>query len=74
MLRIYTRHDRDCPHQADIYHRRCRYAKWIRGVLPNRGAIRQSARTCSWEQAERYAHQLEQEDTAATLPESAASL
>ncbi len=65
MLRIYTRHDRDCPRQSDINHRRCRCPKWLRGTLPGRGGIRQSARTRSWEEAERYARQLEQQDSTA---------
>jgi len=67
MLRIYTRHDEDCAHYADSNHRRCRCPKWIRGVLPNQGAIRKSARSRSWEQAERYARQLEQRDIGAAL-------
>ncbi len=63
MLRIYTRHDSDCAYKGDMYHRRCRCPKWVRGVLPNQGPVRQSARTRSWEQAERYARELEQENS-----------
>jgi integrase len=68
MLRIYTRHDKDCAHQSDMNHRRCRCPKWVRGVLPNRGAIRQSAGTRSWEEAERYARDVEQRDSKTKEP------
>jgi integrase/recombinase XerD len=70
MLRIYVRHDRDCSHKTDLNHRRCRCPKWVRGILPNRGAIRQSARTRSWEEAERYARQLEFQHSSARSHQS----
>ncbi len=56
MLNVYTRHTSDCEH-ADM--RRCRCPKWIRGVLPNGEAVRESAKTRSWEQAERKARERE---------------
>lgn len=59
MLNVYTRHASDCGHIADLTWRRCRCPKWIRGVLPNGDAIRESAKTRSWEQAERRARERE---------------
>lgn len=59
MLSVYTRHSRLCKHK-DIHYRQCRCSKWIRGVLENPGAIRMSARTRSWEKAERRAREIEQ--------------
>ncbi len=61
MLNIYTRHKTDCEHAEDMRWRRCRCPKWIRGVLPNGIAVRESAKTRSWEQAERNAKQMEAE-------------
>jgi integrase/recombinase XerD len=59
MLNIYTRHTAHCQHATDMRWRRCRCPKWIRGVLPNGVAIRQSAKTRSWEHAERQARRME---------------
>ena len=59
MLSVYARHSRSCKHK-DIHYRQCRCPKWIRGVLENPGAIRMSARTRSWEKAERKAREMEQ--------------
>ena len=61
MLHIYTRHAADCGHADDTQWRRCRCPKWLRGVLPNGEAIRESAGTRSWEQAERNARKKEAE-------------
>ncbi|MGC2743715.1 MAG: tyrosine-type recombinase/integrase [Candidatus Angelobacter sp.] len=61
MLNIYTRHSLDCEHHGDMGWRRCRCPKWIRGVLPNGRPIRTSAKTRSWEQAEKFARKLEDE-------------
>jgi hypothetical protein len=61
MLHIYTRHAADCGHTDDTQWRRCRCPKWLRGVLPNGQAIRESAGTRSWEQAERNARKKEAE-------------
>src|SRR5260370_17253623 len=61
MLNVYTRHTADCGHSDDRRWRRCRCPKWLRGVLPNGVAIRESAKTRSWEQAERNARQMESE-------------
>jgi len=59
MLNVYTRHATDCKHADDMRWRRCRCRKWIRGVLDNGVAVRESAKTRSWEQAERRARQME---------------
>jgi len=59
MLHVYTRHAADCGHANDTQWRRCRYPKWFRGVLPNAEAVRESAGTRSWEQAERNARKKE---------------
>jgi hypothetical protein len=48
-----------CP-RSDIHYRRCRCPKWIRGVLENTGAVRLSARTRSWQEAEGKARVMEQ--------------
>lgn len=61
MLQIYTRHSAGCEHREDIYWRRCRCPKWLRGVLRNGEILRQAAGTRSWEQAERQARQKETE-------------
>jgi len=61
MLHIYTRHAADCGHADDTQWRRCRCPKWLRGVLPNGEAIRESGGTRSWEQAERNARKKEAE-------------
>jgi len=61
MLHIYTRHAADCGHADDTQWRRCRCPKWLRGVLPNAEAVRESAGTRSWEQAERNARKKEAE-------------
>lgn len=61
MLNIYTRHSLDCEHHDDMNWRRCRCPKWLRGVLPNGHPIRISAKTRSWEQAEKFARKLEDE-------------
>jgi integrase len=55
MLHIYTRHSADCDHADNTQWRRCRCPKWLRGVLSNGESVRESARTRSWEQAERNA-------------------
>jgi len=62
MLTIYTRHAGDCDHHDDMNWRRYRCPKWIRGVLPNGRNQRTAAKTRSWEQAEKYARELEAEN------------
>lgn len=61
MLNVYTRHTADCDHSDDRRWRRCRCPKWFRGLLPNGVVVRESAKTRSWEQAERNARQMEAE-------------
>jgi site-specific recombinase XerD len=59
MLNVYTRHAPECDHRDDMNWRRCRCPKWIRGVLPNGRNLRTSAKTRSWEQAEKFARKVE---------------
>jgi hypothetical protein len=59
MLHIYSRHKADCDHADNSQWRRCRCPKWIRGVLLNEQTVRESAKTRSWEQAERLARKME---------------
>jgi integrase len=61
MLSVYTRHASDCDHRDDMGWRRCHCPKWIRGVLSNGRTMRTSAKTRSWEQAEKFARNLETE-------------
>jgi integrase/recombinase XerD len=58
MLSVYTRHYPPCA-ETDSNYRRCRCPKWINGTLPSGNFIRLSARTRSWEKAERKARTLE---------------
>jgi integrase/recombinase XerD len=58
MLRVYTRHYPPCT-QTDSSYRRCRCPKWINGTLPTGIFIRTSAKTRSWENAERKARLME---------------
>jgi integrase len=59
MLHVYTRHRRSCEHRGDVYWRRCRCPKWLRGLLLNGQKIRRTARTSNWENAEKLARKLE---------------
>jgi integrase/recombinase XerD len=66
MLSVYTRQYPPCDH-TDIYHRRCRCPKWIQGIVEDKGFIRVSAGTRSWEKAELKAREMERvADPAAT--------
>jgi len=58
MLSVYTRHYPPCT-QADSNHRRCHCPKWINGTLPTGQFVRVSAKTRSWENAERKARIME---------------
>ncbi|MGA7634313.1 MAG: hypothetical protein WCB11_26410 [Terriglobales bacterium] len=58
MLSVYTRHYPPCT-QADGNHRRCHCPKWINGTLPTGQFVRVSAKTRSWENAERKARIME---------------
>lgn len=60
MLSVYTRHSPKCPNRSDANYKRCRCPKWVNGVLNEQvGFIRESARTRSWEQAEKNARTME---------------
>jgi integrase/recombinase XerD len=54
VLRVYTRHYSPCK-QTDGSYRRCHCPKWINGLLPTGEFLRVSAKTRSWETAERKA-------------------
>ena len=69
MLSVYTRHYPPCA-ETDSNYRRCRCPKWINGTLAAGNFIRLSARTRSWEKAERKARMLE---TDAETPRESAS-
>lgn len=56
MLRVYTRHYPPCK-QTDSAYRRC--PKWINGTLATGEFVRVSAKTRSWESAERKARLME---------------
>ncbi len=58
MLSVYARHYPPCR-QTDLNYRRCRCPKWINGTLPTGQFVRESARTRSWERAERKARLME---------------
>ena len=58
MLSVYTRHYPPCT-RADINHCRCHCPKWINGTLPTGQFVRASAKTRSWENAERKARIME---------------
>jgi integrase/recombinase XerD len=58
MLSVYTRHYPPCT-QTDSNHRRCRCPKWINGTLPTGKFVRVSAKTRSWENAERKARTMD---------------
>jgi integrase/recombinase XerD len=61
---VYTRHTKQCPHMekgGDF--RRCRCPKWMYGDIPGKGSrARVSAKTRSWEQAERRARSIDDGD------------
>jgi integrase/recombinase XerD len=60
MLSVYTRHYPPCP-QTDSNHRRCRCPKWINGTLATGKFVRVSAKTRSWETADRKARAMDVE-------------
>jgi integrase/recombinase XerD len=61
MLSVYSRHYPPCP-SSDINYKRCRCPKWINGLLGSDGPfIRRSAKTRSWEKAEDFKRELEEE-------------
>ena len=58
MLRVSTRHYPPCRHTDSAY-RRCRCPKWINGTLATGEFVRVSAKTRSWESAERKTRLME---------------
>src|SRR5437016_2010865 len=51
MLTIFRRHNKDCSHKEDPYHKRCRCPMWIRGTADGL-IVKESLKTRSWEKAE----------------------
>ena len=68
MLFVYSRHTPDCAHKDELKYRRCRCPKWIDGYVDGK-RVRQSAKTRSWEQAERKARLLEDASDPAKPPQ-----
>ena len=60
MLSVYCRHLKKCDHRDDLNWRRCHCPKWIQGTLPNDEYVRQTAKTSSWEQAEKIARKMQE--------------
>ena len=60
IISTYPRHSDDCPNKRDRHYRRCRCPKWLYFVYRGK-KHRRSARTRSWEQAEKNARNLERE-------------
>jgi hypothetical protein len=58
LLSVYTRHYPPC-NRTESHFRRCRCPKWINGTLPDGSFLRESAKTRSWEAAERKARMME---------------
>ncbi len=63
MLSVYVRHYPPCT-QTSIHYRRCHCPKWIQGTLDGKAFIRTSAKTRSWEAAEKKVRKLENKDEA----------
>ncbi|MCL2659671.1 MAG: site-specific integrase [Acidobacteriaceae bacterium] len=59
MLSAYTRHYPPCTEKNPAY-RRCKCPKWIQGTTDSGEFIRRSAKTRSWEKAEKLARSLEE--------------
>jgi len=65
---VYSRHAPDCAHKDELKYRRCRCPNWIDGYVDGK-RVRQSAKTRSWEQAERKARLLEEASDPAKPPQ-----
>jgi integrase/recombinase XerD len=57
-VEVYTRHNSDCPKDDERDWKRCRCPKWLYWRRDGR-AVRQSAKTRSWEKAQETARQIE---------------
>jgi len=57
IVTVFTRHSADCPHKDDRYWKRCKCPKWI---YVERTRQRISAKTRSWEAAQKKARELEE--------------
>lgn len=63
---VYVRHASDCPNSGDRYYKRCRCPKWLYFLYRGK-KYRESARTRSWEKAEKAARLKEREYEAREL-------
>ncbi|HZL68622.1 MAG TPA: site-specific integrase [Candidatus Limnocylindrales bacterium] len=61
-VEVYARHSAKCPYKKSRYHRKCRCRKWLAIAGQDK---RISAKTRSWEQAERVARELRGENNPA---------
>jgi integrase len=62
-VEVFARHSKDCPHKNNRYYRKCRCRKWIAIAGVDK---RVSAKTRSWETAEKMAREMS-ESPAATI-------
>jgi integrase len=65
LVEVFTRHSESCPHKNNRYYRKCKCRKWLILVDQNK---RITAKTRSWEQAEKYARELS-EGKAEAIPD-----
>jgi integrase len=60
MLSVYTRHYPPCKKKNPAW-RRCKCPKWIQGTMDSGEFIRRSAKTRSWEKAEKLIRKIEKQ-------------
>ena len=63
-ITIFVRHAADCPHQGDEFYKRCNCRKHLRWTSDGR-QCRRTAKSRSWQQAERAKRELEMQFDAA---------
>lgn len=69
MLSVYTRHYPPCKRNNPAW-RRCKCPKWIQGTLDSGEFIRRSAKTRSWEKAQKLVRKIEDPDPPETTERS----
>jgi len=57
---LYKRHKASCEHSADKTYRRCRCVVWLEWNLDGK-QTRKSAKTATWELAQKKARKIEQQ-------------
>jgi len=65
-IKVQTRHSKDCPEREDLYSRKCSCRKQLY-IYENGKARTESAKTRSWEQAERLKREREGERDPVTI-------